>query len=212
MDHRFIATAFATAFTIVDPIAMIPITLAVTDGDPPERRRAIVDQAAIVAAGVAAFMGIAGNTLLRYLGISLAAFTIAGGALLFLISIDMIYGRPTGAKGTPSEEQEAVNAENPAVFPLAIPMLVGPGTITTILILVNLARGDATSLFVTVTAFGSAIFAAWACMRGAPTLGRLIGTTSVHVVSRLFGIILAALAVQFVLNGIRESHLLGAHV
>ena len=138
MDHRFIATAFATAFTIVDPIAMIPITLAVTDGDPPERRRAIVDQAAIVAAGVAAFMGIAGNTLLRYLGISLAAFTIAGGALLFLISIDMIYGRPTGAKGTPSEEQEAVNAENPAVFPLAIPMLVGPGTITTILILVNL--------------------------------------------------------------------------
>ena len=212
MDHRFIATAFATAFTIVDPIAMIPISLAVTEHVQPERRRAIVNQAAIVAAGVAIFMGIAGNTLLNYLGISLAAFTIAGGALLFLISIDMIFGRPTGAKGTPKEEQEAVAAQNPAVFPLAIPMLVGPGTITTILILVNLARSDVPSLLIIFLAFASAIAVAWGCMLGAKYLGRIIGTTGVHVVSRLLGIILSGLAVQFVLNGLSESNVLHMHV
>ncbi len=210
MDHRFIATAFATAFTIVDPIAMIPISLAVTENAAPERRRAIVNQAAIVAAGVATFMGVAGGTLLAYLGISLAAFTIAGGALLFLISIDMIFGRPTGAKGTPREEREAMAATNPAVFPLAIPMLVGPGTITTILILVNLARGDVASLLTIFLAFGSAIAVAWGCMLGSRFLGRAMGTTGVHVVSRLLGIILAGLAVQFVLNGIGESHILHA--
>ncbi len=211
MDHRFLATAFATALTIVDPIAMIPISLAVTENVAPERRRTIVNQAALVAAGVATFMGVAGGTLLRYLGISLAAFTIAGGVLLFLISIDMIFGRPTGAKGTPREEAEAMAAQNPAVFPLAIPMLVGPGTITTILILVNLARGDAISLLVIFLAFGAAIAAAWGCMLGARFLGGVIGTTGIHVVSRLLGIILAGLAVQFVLNGIGESSVLRAH-
>jgi multiple antibiotic resistance protein len=208
VDHRFLATAFATAFTIVDPIAMIPITLATTEDDTPKRRRTIINQAALVAAGVATFMGVAGGTLLAYLGISLAAFTIAGGVLLFLISIDMIFGRPTGAKGTPREEREAMEATNPAVFPLAIPMLVGPGTITTILILVNLARGNIASLVTIFLAFGSAIASAWACMRLAPILGRAMGTTGVHVVSRLLGIILAGLAVQFVLNGIGESHVL----
>jgi multiple antibiotic resistance protein len=187
---------------------MSPITLATTEDQTPKRRRAIIDQAAVVAAGVATFMGVAGGTLLAYLGISLAAFTIAGGVLLFLISIDMIFGRPTGAKGTPREEREAMVASNPAVFPLAFPMLVGPGTITTILILVNLAHGDIASLVTILLAFGSAIASAWACMLGSPILGRAIGTTGVHVVSRLLGIILAGLAVQFVLNGIGESHVL----
>jgi multiple antibiotic resistance protein len=94
------------------------------------------------------------------------------------------------------------------VFPLAIPMLVGPGTITTILILVNLAHGNAASLVTIFLAFGSAIASAWGCMRLAPILGRAMGTTGVHVISRLLGIILAGLAVQFVLNGIGESHVL----
>jgi multiple antibiotic resistance protein len=208
VDHRFLATAFATAFTIVDPIAMIPITIATTENSPPERRRAIVNQAALVAACVAAFMGVAGGTLLRYLGISLAAFTIAGGVLLFIISIDMIFARPTGAKRTPSEERDAMTATNPAVFPLAVPMLVGPATITTILILVNVAKGDALSLFVVFLAFGSAIATAWACMLGSRYLAKFIGNTGIHVVSRLLGIILAGLAVQFVINGIGESPVL----
>ena len=208
MEPRFVATAFATAFTIVDPIAMIPVTLVSTSHFPLERRRKNVNQAAIVAAAVAAFMAVAGGTLLRYLGISLAAFTIAGGILLFLISIDMIFGRPVGAKATPSEERDASTSDNPAVFPLAIPMLVGPGTIATILLLVNFAHGDRLALLVIFVSFGSAIFSAWLCMRSADMLGRVLGKTAIHVVTQLLGIILAGLAVQFVLNGIAQSAVL----
>lgn len=202
MEPRFAATAFATAFTIVDPIAMIPATLATTAHLTPEKRRLIVDRAAIVAALVALFMGVAGNALLRYLGVTLAAFTIAGGVLLFLISVDMVFGRPIGAKATPSEEREASASENPAVFPLAIPMLVGPGTMATIILLMNLAHGDRVSYAIVFASFGLAIFSAWLCMRASEYLGRLLGKTAIHVITRLLGIILAGLAVQFVLNGL----------
>jgi multiple antibiotic resistance protein len=202
LEPRFAATAFATAFTIVDPIAMIPATLATTAHLTPEKRRLIVDRAAIVAALVALFMGVAGNALLRYLGVTLAAFTIAGGVLLFLISVDMVFGRPIGAKATPSEEREASASENPAVFPLAIPMLVGPGTMATIILLMNLAHGDRVSYAIVFASFGLAIFSAWLCMRASEYLGRLLGKTAIHVITRLLGIILAGLAVQFVLNGL----------
>ncbi len=87
-------------------------------------------------------MGVVGRIILDYLGITLPAFTIAGGILLFLIAIDMLFARPTGAKRTEAEEREAAEGENPAVFPLAVPMIAGPGTIATVLLLVNLSHGD----------------------------------------------------------------------
>ena len=117
MDIAFVATAFATAFTIIDPIGMIPMTLGATARDLPARRNQIVDQAVLVGAGVILFMGLVGRLLLGYLGITLPAFTIAGGVLLFLIAIDMLFARPTGAKRTEAEEREAAETENPAVFP-----------------------------------------------------------------------------------------------
>lgn len=205
MNAAFIATAFATAFTIIDPIGMIPMTLAATANDLPERRNKIVDQAVLVAAGIMLFMGILGRLLLHSLGITLSAFTIAGGVLLFLISIDMLFARPTGAKRTDDEEREAAQNENPAVFPLAVPMIAGPGTIATVLLLVNLSHGDRLSLAIVVLAYATALFVTWLCMRGSGMLFKVIGTTGIHVVSRLLGIILAALAVQFVLNGLSES-------
>jgi multiple antibiotic resistance protein len=189
MDLGFAATAIATALTIIDPIGMIPMTLGATARDLPARRNQIVDQAVIVAAAVILFMGLLGRLLLGYLGITLPAFTIAGGVLLFLIAIDMLFARPTGAKRTEAEEREAAETENPAVFPLAVPMIAGPGTIATVLLLVNLARGDRLD-FVIIAVI------------------RVIGTTGIHVVSRLLGIILAALAVQFVLNGLALTPLL----
>src|SRR6185437_11675019 len=124
MDARFVATAFATAITIIDPIGMIPMTLGATVRDSPQRRKAIV-----VAAVIILVMGLVGRALLDYLGITLPAFTVAGGILLFLIAIDMLFARPTGAKRTEAEEKEAAEVSNPAVFPLAVPMIAGPGTI-----------------------------------------------------------------------------------
>lgn len=205
MEPRFIATAFATAFAIIDPIGMIPMTIAATARVSAQRRKAIVDQAVIVGAAVILFMGALGRIILDYLGITLPAFTIAGGILLFLIAIDMLFARPTGAKRTEAEEREAAHVENPAVFPLAIPMIAGPGTIATVLLLVNLAHGNKLELLVVAAAYAFALLVTWACMRGSALLLRLIGTTGIHVISRLLGIILAALAVQFVLNGIGQT-------
>jgi multiple antibiotic resistance protein len=208
MDVRFVATAFATAFTIIDPIGMIPMTLTATARDSPKRRNQIVNQAVLVAFGVILFMGVVGRMLLDYLGITLPAFMIAGGILLFLIAIDMLFARPTRAKSTNEEEREAAAAENPAVFPLAVPMIAGPGTIATVLLLVNLSRGDRLELIVVAAAYAAALLVTWLCMRASSLLLRVIGTTGIHVVSRLLGIILAALAVQFVLNGLAQTPLL----
>jgi multiple antibiotic resistance protein len=207
MDWHFAATAFATAVTIIDPIGMIPLTVTSTSSCPPHKRGRIVDQAVIVAAAVMLVMGIVGSAVLDYLGITLPAFGIAGGILLFLIAIDMLFARPTGARATTDEEREAQTGENPAVFPLAIPMIAGPGTIATVLLLVNLARGSFVRYGMVLLAYVAALAITWLCMRGATRYMHRIGTTGIHVVSRVLGIILAALAVQFVINGLLQTPL-----
>jgi multiple antibiotic resistance protein len=199
---RFAATAFATAFTIIDPIGMIPLTLTSTSHVASRARQQIVNEAVLVAAAVILFMGALGRPILGYLGITLPAFTIAGGILLFLIAIDMLFGRKTGAKRTDEEERDAAEMENPAVFPLAVPMIAGPGTIATVLLLVSIASTDRTRLLIVTLAYLAALAVTWLCMTAATSLLRLIGKTGIQVVTRLLGIILAALAVQFVINGV----------
>ncbi len=207
MTSAFVATAFATAFTIIDPLGMIPLTISVTADATPEHRAAIVDRAVLVGAAVILVMGVLGKKILDSLGITLPAFTIAGGVLLFLIAIDMLFGRKTGTKQTPEEERAGAESSNPAVFPLAVPMLAGPGTIATVLVLVTLAGADREKLAVVFAAYGSALAVTWICMRLSTQALKLIGSTGIHVVTRLFGILLAALAVQFVINGLAETPL-----
>jgi multiple antibiotic resistance protein len=201
LDLQFAATAFATAITIIDPLGMIPLTIVATSGVRRSRQR-IVNEAVLVAAGVILAMGLVGRALLAYLGITLPAFTIAGGLLLFLIAIDMLFARPTGAKQTKEETREARDADNPAVFPLAIPMIAGPGTIATVLLLAGLTHGDEVRILTVFLAYATALAVTWLCMSAATYLQRIIGKTGIHVVTRLLGIILAALAVQFVINGL----------
>jgi multiple antibiotic resistance protein len=119
----------------------------------------------------------------------------------------MLFARQTRARVTDEEEREGSEVQNPAVFPLAVPMLSGPGTIATILLLINEAHGNAMDLFVVFLAYIAALFVAWLCMRSATVLSRTIGNTGIHVVTRLLGIILAALAIQFVLNGLMATPL-----
>ncbi len=203
----FVATAFATAFTIIDPVGMIPLTISVTASATDRERGAIVDRAVVVAVGVVFLMAVAGRAILDSLGITLPAFMVAGGILLFLISIDMLFARATGAKQTPQEERDGAESGNPAVFPLAIPMLAGPGTIATVLVLVSLAKGNGEEEAIVFAAYASAMLVTWICMRASAQLLRLIGTTGIHVVTRLFGILLSALAIQFVINGLAETPL-----
>jgi multiple antibiotic resistance protein len=207
MDWHFAAAAFATAITIIDPIGMIPLTVTSTAHCDVSRRNRIVDQAVFVAFIVMLAMGVVGPLLLDYLGITLPAFGIAGGILLFLIAMDMLFARPTGVRGTSEEAAEAQHGVNPAIFPLAIPMIAGPGTLATVMLLVNIARGDLLKYALLFAAYSAALFITWLCMRGAARYMDRIGMTGIHVVTRVLGIILAALAVQFVLNGIGQTPL-----
>ncbi|MBC5828126.1 MAG: NAAT family transporter [Candidatus Eremiobacteraeota bacterium] len=210
MDAAFAITAVATAFTIIDPLGMVPLTLSVTATATSDVRRKLVDRAVLVAAIVIAFMAVLGRALLHYLGITLSAFSIAGGILLLLISIDMLFARPSGAKKTPEEERDAVEHDNVAVFPLAIPMIAGPGTIATVLLLVSLSHGDRQKLAVVFAAYGLALLVTWLCMRGAGMVLKAAGKTGVAVVTRLLGIVLSALAVQFIINGLARTSLFHA--
>ncbi len=206
-ELNFAITAFVTALTIIDPLGMVPLSLSVTAQDSTLRRHKIINLAVLVAAGVILFMGVLGRYVLLYLNITLPAFSIAGGILLLLIAIDMLFGRQSGARVKPEEEREALEHDNPAVFPLAIPMLAGPGTIATVLLLVSIAQNDRMRLAIVFGAYAFALLAAWLCMRGAQLVLRWVGKTGVSVMTRLLGIILSALAVQFIINGLAMTPL-----
>ena len=207
MDLHFVATAFTTAFTIIDPLGMVPLSLAVTASNTPAERRTIVTHATIVAAGIIFVMALVGRAIFSYLGITLPAFTIAGGILLFLIAVDMLFARRTGAKETDEETREAAVTGNVAVFPLAIPMIAGPGTIATVLVLTNFAQADTLRLTIIFFAYAAALLCTWLAMLAGTLILRAVGTTGIHVATRLLGILLAALAVQFVLNGLAQTGL-----
>jgi len=205
VDAHFAITALATAFTILDPVGMVPTTLALTSTMSPEARRHVVNRSVLVAAAVIVFMALVGRYLLQYLGITLPAFAIAGGILLMLIAIDMLFARPSRAKRDPETELQTADTEGVAVFPLAIPMISGPGTIATVLLLVNLADGNRERLVILYAAYGLGLFVTWLCMRAAELVLRVLGKTGVSVLTRLLGIILAALAVQFMINGLKGA-------
>ena len=206
MDAHFAVTAIVTAFTIIDPFGMAPLALSMTATMAPAMRAHVLNRAVIVAACIIVFMAAVGGRLLGYLGITLPAFSIAGGILLLLVSIDMLFARPPAAKKSPDDDRDAEH-ENVAVFPLAIPMISGPGTIATVLLLLSLANGDAVKLATVYGAFGLALLVTWVSMRGAETLLRFAGRTGIQVVSRVLGIILSALAVQFIINGLAKTPL-----
>lgn len=209
VTSSFVATAFATAFTIIDPVGMIPLTVSVTADATPERRGKIVDQAVLVAAAVILIMGLVGKPILDSLGITLPAFTIAGGALLFLISVDMLFGRKPGTKQTPEEERQGAESTNPAVFPLAVPMLDRrtrtdrDGARAR-----DLGRRRPLKTRRRRRRLRERHGGDVALHAPLSQLLRLIGTTGIHVITRLFGILLSALAVQFVLNGLAATPLM----
>jgi len=149
-----------------------------------------------------AFFAIVGRFLLDRLGISLYAFDIAGGVLLFLVAVDMLFGRQSGTRETKTEADEAMTREDISVFPLAIPMIAGPGTIATTILYVDSATPNLPELLAVSAAIASALFAGWLVMRSSSRIIGFFGRTGILVLSRILGILLAALAVQFVLNGI----------
>ena len=198
----FTIQAFVTFFTIIDPVGLAPVVIGLTVSMSDRERQRIITRAVLISAGIIAFFALVGRFLLSTLGINLYAFNIAGGALLFMVAVDMLFGRQSGARETPVEEEEAMTRDDISVFPLAIPMIAGPGTIATTILYVGQATPNLYELLAVAAAIATALLAAWIVMRSSLMIVRRVGRTGILVLSRILGVLLAALAVQFILNGI----------
>jgi multiple antibiotic resistance protein len=201
---EFLVSAVVTLFIVIDPIALAPLFITLTASDSEPRRRAIARKAVLVAAGIMAIFAILGKPILVAMGISLDAFYIAGGALLFLIAIDMVLARPSRTRETPEEEAEGVAAADVSVFPLAIPIMSGPGSMATIVLLVTGSNGNVAKLGSIALGLVIALSAAYLVMRMSGPVMRALRQTGIAVTGRVMGVILAALAVQYIVNGIQN--------
>jgi multiple antibiotic resistance protein len=200
----FSSMAFSTIFFVVDPIGLVPIFISMTQADPPEKRVSIARRASIAAGLILLVFAIFGKIIFSAFGITLAAFRIAGGALLWFIAMDMVRARTTRVKTTPEEEQEGIEKEDVALIPLALPMLAGPGSISTVMVLM----GQAKSWLYFIPVFISILITSvvtYFMLRGAQYLLKYLRQTGMKIIIRIMGMILAAIAVQFIINGIYDA-------
>jgi multiple antibiotic resistance protein len=199
----YLISTFVALFVVVDPIGLTPTFIAITQGLPLPLRRQIAVRATLIAAGILIGSALIGDWLLTRLGISLPAFRIAGGLLLFSIASEMVFGVRIERQSRTAEEAIEGDIRHIAAFPLAIPLMAGPGAITATVLLAGQANGRPLFLL----ALLATILVVLACCLGvfllAARIGPLLGTTANVVLSRLLGVLLAALAVQFVIDGIR---------
>jgi len=200
-----LANAFVTLLVIVEPVAVVPLFLGLTQGFDAAQRRQAALRACAVAFAILAGSALVGEWLLGKLGITLPAFRVAGGLLLFSIAFEMVFARRTERKyGTMSDALARDRIRDIAAFPLAIPLLAGPGAITATMLLAGQAGGDPGRLAALVATIAAVMAISWACLALAPRLAGIIGVTGNAVMSRLLGVVLAALAVQFVADGIAQ--------
>ena len=203
--------AFVTLFVVIDPIGLGPMFVALTQGASPPARRRIGIIAVSVAAGILTVFGLAGDSVLAFLGISLPAFRISGGLLLFMIALDMVFERRVQRREQRAGGEDAAPSHDPSVFPLATPLLAGPGAIATMILLVGNHQGDLAGQATVFAVMYALLLLALAMFFLGGVIERLLGRTGVIVVSRLFGMLLAALAVQFVLDGLTDLGALAGH-
>jgi multiple antibiotic resistance protein len=205
-DIAVYAAVVVSVFAIVDPIGTLPFFVALTDGLPEEDRQVVLRRSVFVLGAVLALFALLGRFLFAIFGFTLAAFEIAGGILLFLVAFDMLQGELTRTKFNPKDREEAAaRRDEIAVVPLGIPLLAGPGAISTVMIYEGTASGDPWIVVATFVAILVTACATFVIFRlGHPILRRL-GHTGVMAMTRVLGLILAALGVQFVLNGIAAA-------
>ena len=198
--------AFVTLFIIIDPVLVAPLFAALTSGDTAREKRKTAINAVLIGGGVLIAFALFGAVLLHHLGIDLASFRTAGGILLFLIGFRMFFD--------PDEEQEAKRPgpkasarDNVAFFPLALPMLAGPGAIATVMLLMNQAEGNALipTRLGTLAALVSVLLLAVPILLSSGRIASALGRTGMNMITRLLGMLLMALATQYVFDGIREG-------
>lgn len=203
MPFDYLVSALVTLIVVVDPVGLVPTFLAVTQGLPQQARRRIAVRAAIIAAAILAGTALVGDWLLHQLGITLPAFRIAGGLLLFAVASEMVFGVRIERQSKQAEDALEEHVRNVAAFPLAIPLMAGPGAITATLLLAGQARGDPIALAVLIGVVALVCMLSLIVFLLANRVDRLLGITGNVVLSRLLGVLLAALAVQYVIDGVR---------
>ena len=197
----FVLSTLTTLLLVVDAPAAVPMFLSMTASDSVDQNRRTAFRAALAAGVVLAAFGAAGGLIFRVLGISLGAFRIAGGVLLFLLAIDMLRAQRSRQRTSPEEEAEGVDRPDVSIFPLAIPMLAGPGATSTVMVLVSRAE-HVWQYFVVFGAIGLTALISYGLLRSAAVVERRLGRTGMNVLQRVMGLILAATAVQFVVEGV----------
>ncbi|HEY6336373.1 MAG TPA: MarC family protein [Alphaproteobacteria bacterium] len=195
--------AGVTFLVVIDPVGLAPIFASLMAGRSPEERRASALTGILVAAAVLYVFAFIGEQLLTALGVTLAAFRIAGGVLLFLVAIDMVLARQSGLRSTTSsEDEEAQKRHDVAVFPLAVPLIAGPGAIASVMLLMEEAEGSWLARGVVLGLLAAILLIGYVCLLIAGRIVGLLGVTGTNVVGRVLGIVLAALAVQFIIDGV----------
>jgi multiple antibiotic resistance protein len=202
---EFAATVFVTFLVIIDPLGTLPLFVALTYRQPRENRRRVATRSTAIAAITLIVAALAGRAVLHAMGIGLPAFRIAGGVLLLLLSIDMVFARHSGIRSpTDTETEEAEGSTDVAIFPIAIPLLAGPGALTSIILLMGRTGGQ---FLLQVTVIAMALLVLGLCLVtflfAIPLMDRL-GLTGINVIGRVFGIVLAALSVQYILDGLAD--------
>jgi multiple antibiotic resistance protein len=197
---RFGLAAFVTLLVVVDPPGVVPMYVALTKGESSSGRRRILIRAVVIAFGAAIFFLVAGRAVLSYLGVTVHAFSISGGILLFVAAMPMLFGQRGGLQSP--EPKERGSGHDIAVFPLAMPLLSGPGTIATILLLTSQSGNDFQRLMAIGVAIALVFLVTFVTLYLGARLIRFVGEGGVDIATRVMGIVLAALAVQYVLNGV----------
>ncbi len=198
-----LVTAFVTLFVVIDPIGIAPIFASITPRDTAPQRRQIAVKGVVIAAVILVAFALGGQLLLTALGVGLPAFQIAGGLLLLLLSIDMVMVRHSGLRETtPGEAEEGMQRSDVSVFPLAIPLIAGPGALTSIVLLMGEAQGQIAAQGAVLAVMLAVLVLTLLCLLATVRLMRVLGQTGINVLTRVFGIIMAALAVQFILDGL----------
>lgn len=199
--------AFATLFATVSPIDVAAIYAAITLNSSAKARKRMAIRGVLVASIVLAVFALMGHWLLSVLGISLAALRTAGGIMLLLMGLDMVFARGTANTTTAEEDEEAIHKNDVSVFPLALPLIAGPGSMSALILMMTQARGHFLEQVTVFTMLAVVMLLTLGCLLLATQLNRLLGVTGMQAITRVMGVLLCALAVQFVFDGLIESEI-----
>lgn len=203
-DLKFAMVALTAVFFVVDPIVAVPIFVSITARDSEPKKRQMAARAALATFLMLTFFALAGGLVFRIFGISLGAFKIAGGLMLLLMAVDMMRAQPSRTRSTEEEQQESAAKEDVAIVPLAIPMLAGPGAIATVMVLTSRADGRLWPMLCVILAILVTSVASFALLRAASRAERFLSHTTIRVLERVMGLILAAVAMEFLVGGLRD--------